>query len=537
MAFSLSGILSLNANGFLSGINKSQKAVDGLGSKVSSVGGGVKKFGGVLAGIGATVGLTKIAKDSIMLASSLVEVQNVVDTTFGKSASQINDFSKTASSQFGLTELQAKQFNGVLGAIMKSSGLSGKELSKMSMDLTGLAGDMASFYNLKPEEAFEKLKSAIGGETEPMKALGVNMSVANLETSKYVKTLGKQWKNMSQSEQTMARYSFLMEATKDAQGDFNKTGDTFANQLRQAENNFKSAGASIGSLFLPKLNEVLKAFNGFMSSNNIQWVTNKLTDLGNKVSNYVTPYLKEIGDKAYSLYQKHAPDLAAAFDSLKTFAKDLADFGLWAVKEGLDWFDKNKETVTTAIGIVQKGFEALSKFLSGDLAGAIGKVKDGLLDIGKLITEVQQNWANSDNDLLRFVGQGAQTYVPSFGPKTIPELQKNQETFKKTTVKAWDQFINDPSLEGFGRFLIGTPKKNANGTSYFTGGLGIKNERGGEMSIDRSGTAIIPADRTKEMLEGNSNKPSQNITINIDARGISVDELVSKLQSRLNVVV
>ena len=133
---------------------------------------------------------------------------------------KINDFAKTTSSKFGISELQAKKYSGTLGAIMKSSGLAGGKLTEMSTGLTGLAGDMASFYNLEPDEAFEKLKSAISGETEPMKALGVNMSVANMEAFALSKGVNKAWKEMSQAEQTTLRYQYLMENTADSQGDW-----------------------------------------------------------------------------------------------------------------------------------------------------------------------------------------------------------------------------------------------------------------------------------------------------------------------------
>ena len=125
--------------------------------------------------------LLDIGKEAISAASDLQEVQNVVDTTFGKSgAAKIESWAKSAGAQFGLTETQAKRFTSTIGAMMKSSGLAGSEIVDMSTDLAGLAADMASFYNLDFDEAFQKIRSGISGETEPLKQLGINMSVANL---------------------------------------------------------------------------------------------------------------------------------------------------------------------------------------------------------------------------------------------------------------------------------------------------------------------------------------------------------------------
>ena len=130
------------------------------------------------AGIGAI--LLNWGKAAIDAASDLAEVQNVVDTVFGDGAAKIETWSKQAGQQFGLTETQAKKFTSTLGAMMKSSGLAGTEIVDMSTDLAGLAADMASFYNLDFETAFEKIRSGISGETMPLKQLGINMSVANL---------------------------------------------------------------------------------------------------------------------------------------------------------------------------------------------------------------------------------------------------------------------------------------------------------------------------------------------------------------------
>lgn len=129
--------------------------------------------------VAAKVGkaLLDFGKDAVQAASDLEEVQNVVDVTFGDNATQIETWAKNAGKQFGLTEVQAKKFTSTLGAMMKSAGMAAPEIVGMSTDLAGLAADMASFYNLDFDTAFQKIRSGISGETEPLRALGVNMSV------------------------------------------------------------------------------------------------------------------------------------------------------------------------------------------------------------------------------------------------------------------------------------------------------------------------------------------------------------------------
>ena len=203
---------------------------------------------GAITAIGAAV--IKFGHEAIEAASDLAEVQNVVDTVFGDDARVIDNWSKKAGEKFGLTETMAKRFTSTLGAMMKSSGLAGKEIVGMSTDLAGLAADMASFYNLDFETAFEKIRSGISGETMPLKQLGINMSVANLEAFALAQGLEKTFQQMNQGEQTMLRYQYLMQATADAQGDFEKTSDGFANAQRRIQSSLESIKTSVGKLII-----------------------------------------------------------------------------------------------------------------------------------------------------------------------------------------------------------------------------------------------------------------------------------------------
>ena len=205
--------------------------------------------------------LLNIGKEAVSAASDLAEVQNVVDVTFGAGASKIEAWSKSAGTQFGLTETQAKRFASTMGAMMKSSGLAGDKIVDMSTDLAGLAADMASFYNLDFETAFQKIRSGISGETEPLKQLGINMSVANLEAFALQQGLSKTFNEMSQGEQVMLRYQYMMQATADAQGDFSRTSDGYANGLRQLETNVESLKTKLGTTLLPVINDVVQAIN------------------------------------------------------------------------------------------------------------------------------------------------------------------------------------------------------------------------------------------------------------------------------------
>ena len=236
-----------------------QEATDNMGNSFSSM---LKKIamGFSAAKIGQK--LLDIGKEAISLASDLEEVQNVVDVTFGaEGANKIETWAKNAGTQFGLTETQAKRFTSTLGAMMKSSGMAGDEIVDMSTDLAGLAADMASFYNLDFDTAFQKIRSGISGETEPLKQLGINMSVANLNAYALKKGLEKTFEQMNQGEQTMLRYQYLMEATSDAQGDFARTSDGYANSVRLLETNLTQLQTNLGNVLVDVINPLLLGIN------------------------------------------------------------------------------------------------------------------------------------------------------------------------------------------------------------------------------------------------------------------------------------
>lgn len=219
-----------------------------------------------------TIGLVMIArkaldtiKTGIDYASDLAEVQNVVDVTFGSATEAINSWSKECLAAYGMNEVSVKRYAGTIGAMLKSSGLAGDAIVDMSKDMVGLAGDMASFYNLDLETAFEKIRSGISGETEPLKQLGINMSVANLEAYALSQGITTAYNEMSQAEQVMLRYNYLMSTTADAQGDFARTQDSYANQTRLLSESWLEFTGVMAEQLLPVLTTIVSWLNNIVA--------------------------------------------------------------------------------------------------------------------------------------------------------------------------------------------------------------------------------------------------------------------------------
>jgi hypothetical protein len=305
-------------------------------------------------------GLINFAKEGIKLSSDLIEVQNVVDTTFRNNSQAVNDWAKQAAVSFGVSELQAKQFTGSLGAMMKSSGVSSTELVKMSTSLSGLAGDFASFYNLDVADAFDKIRAGISGETEPLKKLGINMSVANLEAFALQQGVSKSWAKMSQAEQVQLRYAYLMKVSTDAQGDFAKTLETSAaNQGRVLEMQKQAFSANLMKTLLPRQLEMYKQLNQALV-----WMNNNTATLA--------VLLKTLGIVLGILAAKYVLVKVAVF-ALKTaqIALGIVQFIMYKLTGNLtEGFLKNAtamklETIWVRISMAaKKGWTVITKIAS-----------------------------------------------------------------------------------------------------------------------------------------------------------------------------
>lgn len=216
-------------------------------------------------GFKAIRGLANLGKSAIGFGSAITEIENVVDVSFGSMADEAYKFASTAKEQFGLSELAAKQYSGTMMAMMKSSGVAQDAASKMSISLAGLAGDIASFYNIDTDTAFQKIRAGISGEIEPLRQLGINLSVANMEAYALSKGITTSYNAMSQAEKVALRYNYLMSVTGDVQGDFARTSGTWANQVRLLTLNFQSLSAVIGQGLIAGILPAIQALNALMS--------------------------------------------------------------------------------------------------------------------------------------------------------------------------------------------------------------------------------------------------------------------------------
>ena len=250
--------LGINSSGF-------KKQLNSLGKTTKAqTGAMVGMFGKVAKAAAAAFAVKKIidfSKACIQLGSDLAEVQNVVDVTFGSMSNKVNEFAKSAMTSYGLSEKVAKQYMGTFGAMSKSFGFTTEAAYDQAAALTGLAGDVASFYNLTTDEAYTKLKSVFTGETESLKELGVVMTQTALDEYALQKGMGKTTSQMSEQEKVALRLAFVQDRLATASGDFARTSDGWANQTRVLALRFDALKASIGQGLINVLLPIVRVLN------------------------------------------------------------------------------------------------------------------------------------------------------------------------------------------------------------------------------------------------------------------------------------
>ena len=242
-------------------ISGASRKVNLLGRQFEGLGTIVKRIGFLVGSAFAVGKLIQFGKESIELGSDLAEVQNVVDVTFTTMSDKVNEFAKNAMTSAGLSETMAKRYVGTFGAMSKSFGFSEAQAYDMSTALTQLTGDVASFYNISQDLAYIKLKSVFTGETETLKDLGVVMTQSALDQYALANGYGKTTSAMTEQEKVALRLAFVQKQLSAASGDFIRTSDSWANQVRVMQLQLQSLKATVGQGLINIFTPVLKIIN------------------------------------------------------------------------------------------------------------------------------------------------------------------------------------------------------------------------------------------------------------------------------------
>ncbi|MBT2287973.1 hypothetical protein J7E73_02280 [Paenibacillus albidus] len=446
-----------------------QRQLGGIAGMANNlVGNAFKGLGGIIAGAFAVGGLVQFGKTAIGLASDLQEVQNVVDVTFGSMAQDINNWSTSLIDDFGLSELAGKKYASTMGAMLKSSGLTGVQMEVMSKQLTELAADMASFYNLSNDEAFYKVFSGMTGETEPLKALGVNMSVANMEAYALSRGINTAWNSMSQMEQTMLRSGYLMQATADAQGDFARTSFSWANQVKVMGEQWKIFQGTMGAGFINILTPVVRGLNWLIAKLQVAAAYFKaFTELifGDAVgggTSAATGAISDMGGAAADTAGSMG-DLGGAADKTGKNAKKAGK----DVKGSLAGFDQLNVLASSAAEALDDAADGasgvgagLGASLGAGIGGGFGDLDLGTPDVN--VDPIKQKVQNLI-DGIKSSFAGAWSYITTGWNAMLPALQPfvdmmvpistSIDSIGGTFLRLWDEVLTPMAGYILGNFI------------------------------------------------------------------------------------
>lgn len=373
----------LNTDGMTRGVSE-------IKSSMNNLGGIVKKIGVTIAGAFAVKTLIKFGQECLRLGSDLAEVQNVVEVTFPTMTSHVEEFARTAADSFGLSETMAKRYVGTFGSMAKSFGYSESAAYDMATALTGLTGDVASFYNISQDLAYTKLKSVFTGETETLKDLGVVMTQSALDQYALANGYGKTTAKMTEQEKVALRLKFVQDQLSAASGDFARTSDSWANQVRIMQLRLESLKATIGQGLINLFTPVIKAINAFLAKlevathgfkNFTEMITGRKSTgsgtsqeaaaLGNMQEGYegAAESAEQYGDAVEDAGKKAKKSLAP-FDELATLQEEAGE-----EKDAL-----GPEVVPPELS-QNTGQDADSPFLD-NVVNTLGAIKERLLELG-----------------------------------------------------------------------------------------------------------------------------------------------------------
>lgn len=239
-------------------------------------------------------------RNAIDISSDLTEVENVVRTTFGNMEYKVNDFVQNSIQQFGMSELSVKQYASTFQAMGTAMDVGGKQIenanrflngatdgyiglsdsmSDVSLNLTKLTADMASFYDKDQADVAKDLQSVFTGMVVPLRKYGLDLTQATLKEWAMKNGMDADIKSMTQAEKAMLRYQYVLANTTAAQGDFARTADTWANQVRILKQNFQQLGGIIGGALINAFKPFLRTLN-FVMQKVISFATTVTNALG-----------------------------------------------------------------------------------------------------------------------------------------------------------------------------------------------------------------------------------------------------------------
>lgn len=493
----------------ITGEDRASGEFDRVERKARGLGGTLRSMAPLALGAGAALGgLAYGASKFADAASDLNEATNKANVTFGEHSDVIEDFAESSARSFGISRRAANDYASTLGVILQASGLNQEATADMSVELTKLAADLASFNNIPVDVALEKIRSGLVGEAEPLRTVGVLLSAAEVKTKAYEMGIAEAGAELTEAQKVQARYALILEQTTQAQGDFTRTADGSANQQRIMAANWEDLRARIGQGFLPVQQKLYEGLN-------------KLFTI---VQEKVIPAIQE-------WWQKHQPEIEAALERFQAFLKNdlmpaleniVAIFEtVWPKIEPIvrGVMNEIKLLIEQRLVFIRDLINVVLAVLRGDWEEAWQGIKDLLKNQLDIMKELIENRLEVYKTLLSeawtAIVNGA-TYAFTALKVTVldifDDLKEGIRAALNWIIDKINAFVGglNSVLGPIGGLLgkvgvdlpdIGTIPRVASGSRGFPGGLALVGERGPEL-VDLPGGSRVYSHEESQRLGG-----------------------------------
>jgi len=247
---SITAKLGLDTTAFQRGLAKSQKSIKNFAKSATAT---FVRIGATFAGVG-------LIKNIMGLGLAAGETASKFEAVFGPAADSMNEKVQELRKTIPATTAEMQNALSTFAAMAKGFGLNTEAANIFSVEMVKVAGDIASFHDLPIEEAFGKIRSAVSGEFEPMKALGIVINEARLKQEGLNLAIWDGTGQMSAAQKALAVQSIMIRDLGDANGDAAITANSAANQVKFLTKQLKEQGTEIGTTMLPGIVALTKAF-------------------------------------------------------------------------------------------------------------------------------------------------------------------------------------------------------------------------------------------------------------------------------------
>lgn len=369
--------------------DKAQRKLGGFSSKMrKGVAGAARIAGGALAAAGA--GAAAFGVKAFNAASDANEALNKTRVVFGDASKTIEDFADTAADSFGISEAAALEIGSTFGNLFTNMGIGEQAAADMSEKVLTLGSDLASFNNIVPEEALERLRSGLVGETEPLKQMGILLNEAAIKAQLAKDGNDGLTGSALEAAKVQARYALILEQTGKAQGDFARTAEDPANALRRLQAKFQDVAAAAGQALLPAVGKIFNVLGGL-----IEKVAPVLGELASSLAAAVLPIIEPLGEALGELGEALVPvakllgrmleALAPLLPVIAKVAAIIVDVLLAAIEPLVEPIARVVEAIADALMPV---LDALAPVLT-EIAEEMGDVLgDVLIQIADIIVEL-----------------------------------------------------------------------------------------------------------------------------------------------------